>query len=156
VYLLLRHAEVSLNQNLSLTLWKWMECRRLCDVPWLLFMLTDVIHSIECKKFTYKITLSTSQILCVWVCVGYLLFGLPSLICRNSVPSRSHLRSSLVWLWHYVFSYVNEMCTVMCLREPLQIWRSCLRVSCFLHRLWCFWNLPFSQNLVKISLTRET
>jgi hypothetical protein len=44
----------------------------------------------------------------------------------------------------------------MSLSEPLHIWMSFLRVSCLFHRLWCSWNLPFSREVVSISVTRES
>jgi hypothetical protein len=43
-----------------------MERTRLGDVLWLLVLHKVVINSIECKKFTYKINISMSLILCVW------------------------------------------------------------------------------------------
>jgi hypothetical protein len=72
VYPLLRHAEDSLNQNFSLTLWNEVECTRMSGVQWLLVLLNVAIQQIEGKKFIYKITIRISPIcVCVCVCVCF-------------------------------------------------------------------------------------
>jgi hypothetical protein len=114
---LLRHAEGSLNQNLSLALWKEKECTRMSGVQWLLVLLNIAIQLIEGEKFIYKRTIRISPIC---VCVWSLLINFPSLICGIWV----HCVALTLCLQ---FREWKVYCG--CPSEPLQKWKSFMSIS---------------------------